>query len=181
MNTLLDMLSLPIPIPHPWVNFPGLEICMCPPMCLSHEYFQCVHNWSQCCADLVATQSVCYQPCKKNDRNYINKHLYVEQIVTFPVKITFPIPVWVVGNRDKCPIHKTPSTPPGPARMSLDPVLCVFLFRSGLETHNQLLELWMEDGCHNPTSDEMDHPLGDTGPVCDTLKTGTISVMSKPV
>src|SRR5467141_3038541 len=87
----------------------------------------------------------------------VNKYLDVEGIVTFSIKVTFPIPVWAVGKGNKCPIHKTPSTPPGLARMGLDPVLCIFLFRRGWEMHSQLPELWMEDSCYNPTSYEVNH------------------------
>jgi len=111
----------------------------------------------------------------------VNKYLDVEGIVTFSIKVTFPIPVWVVGKGDKCAIHKTPSTPPGLARMGLDPVLGLFLFIRGWETHSQLPELQTEDSCHNPMSYKMNHSLGDTSPVHNTLETGTISIMSKPV
>src|SRR5882724_6400901 len=110
-----------------------------------------------------------------------NKYLDVEGIVTFSFKVTFPIPVWVVGKGDKCAIHKTPSTSPGLARMGLDPVIGLLIFIRGWETHSQLPELWMEDSCHNLMSYMMNHPLGDTSPVCNTLETGTISIRSKLV
>ena len=111
----------------------------------------------------------------------VNKYLDVEGIVTFSIKVTFHIPVWVVGKGDKCAIHKTPSTPPGLARMGLDPVIGLFLFIRGWEKHSQLPELRMEDSCHNLSSYKMNHPLEYTSPVCNTLETGTISLMSKLV
>jgi hypothetical protein len=49
-------------------------------------------------------------------------YLYIQRIVAFPIKVTFPIPMRPIKERNKSPINKNPPMPLSSAQMSLNPV-----------------------------------------------------------